>query len=243
MIPITRPIAHPPSPTDWIERLVPPDRVAPRWEAALHHLTWSCIRFGIRQRHTIDIEGIENFPTKGPVVIVANHGSHLDTLLLGSTVPSALRSRFTPLAAGDTFFKSLIQSWFSSRFLNLRPLWRRQSSTHGLLRLRNALTSQDDCFLIFPEGTRSRSGTMGHFKSGIGMLVAGTEIPVVPCHIRGTHQAWPSSQKLPSKGSLQLRIGKPLTFHDLSNTTDHWRTISHQLEQEVRQLGGEALVA
>ncbi len=105
MIQIARQLAHLPSPTDWIEQRVPPNRVAPRWESALHHLTWSFIR------------------------------------------------------------------------------------------LRTTLTSHDDCFLIFPEGTRSRSGTMGHFKPGIGMLVAGTEIPVVPCHIRGTQQAWPSDKK------------------------------------------------
>jgi 1-acyl-sn-glycerol-3-phosphate acyltransferase len=243
MIQIARHLAHPPTHADWIEQLVPPDRVAPRWESALHFLTWSFIRLGIRRRHTLDIEGLENFPTEGPVVIVANHGSHLDTLLLGSAIPSSLRSRFSPLAAGDTFFKTLIQSWFSSRFLNLKPLWRRQSNAHGLLRLRDALTSHDDCFLIFPEGTRSRSGTMGQFKPGIGMLVAGTHIPVVPCHIRGTHEAWPSSQKLPSKGALQLRIGKPLTFADHSGTSDNWRAISHELEQEVRHLGAHPIAA
>lgn len=243
MIRIARHFAHPSSHAEWIEQLVPPDRVAPRWESALHFLTWSFIRFGIRQRHTLDIKGIGNFPEEGPIVIVANHGSHLDTLLLGSAVPSSIRSRFSPLAAGDTFFKNLIQSWFSSRFLNLKPLWRRQSNTHGLLRLREALTSHDDCFLVFPEGTRSRSGTMGQFKPGIGMLVAGTDIPVVPCHIRGTREAWPSSQRLPSKGSLKLRIGKPLTFPDHSGTVDNWRTISRELEQEVRELGDKTLVA
>ncbi|MGB6219912.1 lysophospholipid acyltransferase family protein [Haloferula sp.] len=243
MIQIAHPLVRPTSQNHWIEQLVAPDRVAPAWESALHHLTWSFIRFGIRHQHTLEIEGIENIPTEGPVVIVANHGSHLDTLLLGSVIPSSLRSRFTPLAAGDTFFKSFIQSWFSSRFLNLRPLWRRKANTHGMLRLRNALTSHNDCFLVFPEGTRSRSGSMGHFKPGIGMLVAGTDIPVVPCHIHGTHEAWPSSQKIPSKGSLKLRIGKPLTFPDHPGTGSSWRAISQQLEGEVRELGGEPLAA
>lgn len=243
MIQIAHPLVRPTSQSHWIEQLAAPDRVSPAWESTLHHLTWSFIRFGIRHQHSLDIEGIENIPTEGPVVIVANHGSHLDTLLLGSAIPSSLRSRFTPLAAGDTFFRNLFQSWCSSRFLNLRPLWRHQTNTHGLLRLRQSLESHDDCFLVFPEGTRSRSGIMGHFKPGIGMLVAGTDIPVVPCHIRGTREAWPSSQKLPSKGSLQLRVGAPLRFSDLPSNSTGWRAISQALESEVRKLGNEPIAA
>ena len=232
----THPHVRPSFPASWIERIVPPDRIAPAWETTLHHMTWSLIRFGIIHRHQLTIEGAENFPKKGPAVIVANHGSHLDTLLLGAAVPRSVRSRLSPLAAGDTFFRSISQSWLASRFLNLRPLWRNKSNTHGLMRLRNSLKTQDQCFLVFPEGTRSRTGSMGRFKPGIGMLVAGTEIPVIPCHIQGAFDAWPSNRKLPGKGSLHLQVGTPRTFASHSGTTDGWRAIAQELEQDVRQL-------
>ena len=238
MISAAHPFVRRPSPASWIEHLVPPDRIAPTWESALHHLSWSLIRFGLIHRHQLSIHGAENFPQEGPAIIVANHGSHLDTLLLGAAVPPAVRSRLSPLAAGDTFFRNLPQSWLSSRFLNLRPLWRHQSNPPGLIRLRHSLETHDHCFLVFPEGTRSRSGTMGRFKPGIGMLVAGTDIPVIPCHIRGTFDAWPSNRRLPSKGSLHLRVGSPRTFPDYSGTADNWRTIARELEQDVRNLGG-----
>lgn len=236
MIHTAHPLVRPSSPSSWIETLVPPDRVPPPWENTLHHLIWSLIRLGVTYRHQLSIEGAENFPKHGPAVIVANHVSHLDTLLLGAAVPPSVRSRLSPLAAGDTFFRGISQSWLSSRFLNLRPLWRHQSNTHGLMRLRHSLESQDQCFLIFPEGTRSRTGTMGHFKPGIGMLVAGTEIPVIPCHIHGAFEAWPSNRTLPKKGSLQLKVGTPRTFSSHSGTSDNWRDIARQLEDDVRQL-------
>ena len=92
------------SSTAWIERIIPQDRCSPGWEAGLHHMTWSLIRRGVMMTQSLSIQGAENFPTEGPVVIVANHSSHLDTLLLGAAVPRLVRSRFSPLAAGDTFF-------------------------------------------------------------------------------------------------------------------------------------------
>lgn len=229
------PLSQAPS-TGWIEKIIPPDRVSPDWESGLHHMTWSLIRRGVMLTHDLSIHGAENFPTKGPAVIVANHSSHLDTLLLGSAIPHSVRSRFSPLAAGDTFFRNLSQSWLSSRFLNLRPLWRHQAGTHHLMRLRQGLADSDQCFLVFPEGTRTRSGDMTRFKPGIGMLVAGTSIPVIPCHIRGTFNAWPSHRKLPSKGTLHLEVGKPRTFGSYLSTTTDWRSIAHELEEDVRGL-------
>lgn len=237
MIVTPHPLVRPTNDTASIEQLVPPDRVSPPWEAALHHLTWSFIRLGITHRFSLKIRGADRFTRHGPAVIVANHSSHLDTLLVGSAVPSCLRSRLSPLAAGDTFFRSLPQSWLSSRFLNLRPLWRNKRSPHHLMQLRHGLLSQDQCFLVFPEGTRSRRGKMGHFKPGVGMLVAGTPIPVIPCHIEGTFDAWPSHRRLPSKGSLRLTIGKPRTFPSHTPTTKDWRDIAHTLEDDVRDLG------
>tara|TARA_B110000305_G_scaffold41972_1_gene43840 strand:+ start:15739 stop:16452 length:714 start_codon:yes stop_codon:yes gene_type:complete len=224
------------SSTAWIERIIPQDRCSPGWEAGLHHMTWSLIRRGVMMTQSLSIQGAENFPTEGPVVIVANHSSHLDTLLLGAAVPRLVRSRFSPLAAGDTFFRNPFQNWFASRFLNLRPLWRHQAGSHSLMRLRQNLTSSDQCFLVFPEGTRTRSGDMTRFKPGIGMLVAGTQIPVIPCHIRGAFEAWPSHRKLPSKGDLHLEVGKARTFSSHSSTTSDWRDIAHELEEDVRSL-------
>ncbi|MCH7224866.1 lysophospholipid acyltransferase family protein [Haloferula sp. A504] len=214
-----------------------PDRKPPAWEHVLHHLTWSLVRVGVFHRHQLSIRGASHLPLEGPAVLVANHASHLDTLLLGASLPARLRARFSPLAAGDTFFRNPLQSWLSSRCLNLRPLWRNRLQPHALQRLRESLVEQQGLFLLFPEGTRSRDGEMGRFKPGIGMLVAGTPIPVVPCHIRGTHQAWPADHRLPSRGKLELRIGRPQCFADAPAGSGAWRDIAHRLEDAVVELG------
>lgn len=229
-----------PAISPWVDQLVAPDRETPAWENVLHHLTWSLVRLGVFHRHRLSIRGVSHLPAEGPAVIVANHASHLDTLLLGASIPARLRARFSPLAAGDTFFRNRLQSWVSSRCLNLRPLWRNRLQPHALQRLRDSLTEQRGLFLLFPEGTRSRDGEMGRFKPGIGMLVAGTSIPVLPCHIRGTRQAWPVDHRLPSRGKLELRVGKPRYFTDVPQSSDAWRDIARQLEAAVGELGRPA---
>ena len=44
-------------------------------------------------------------------------------------------------------------------------------------------------YILFPEGTRSRDGVIKEFKCGLGMLVAGTDVPVIPCYLQGTFKA------------------------------------------------------
>lgn len=92
--------------------------------------------------------------------------------------------------------------------------------------------------VLFPEGTRSRDGRMGAFKPGIGMLVAGQDVPVVPCHVRGTFEAWPAHRGLPSPspGHVQVRVGQAITFADIPNERPGWEEIARRLEAAVRDL-------
>jgi 1-acyl-sn-glycerol-3-phosphate acyltransferase len=173
---------------------------------------------------------------EAPYVLVANHTSHLDTLALGAAVPGRLRHRLFPLAAGDTFFSTPGTAFLSSLLMNALPMWRRNVGRHGLSQMRERLVSRHDVFVLFPEGTRSRDGELGKFKAGIGMMVAGTEVPVYPCHLEGAFEAWPPGDKRPGKGRLTLRIGEPLRFHELSNDRAGWNEASARLKAAILDL-------
>ena len=81
---------------------------------------------------------------------------------------------------------------------------------------RAALLEDEAVLILFPEGTRSRTGAMARFRSGIGTLGAGHPIPVVPCYLAGAHAAWPPTRRLPRPGRLHLVIGPALRFEDAS---------------------------
>ena len=70
--------------------------------------------------------------------------------------------------------------------------------------------------ILFPEGTRTPTGELGRFKSGIARLVAGTRIPVVPCRLDGGFRAYPKGALFPRPTRLTLRIGEPQRFAAVS---------------------------
>ena len=83
---------------------------------------------------------------------------------------------------------------------------------------------------------------MSVFRPGVGMLIAGTAVPVIPCHLRGTFEALPPHARWPRLRHIALNIGEPCRFQNVPNEKNGWRIIADKLEQEVRRLGevGEA---
>jgi len=190
----------------------------------------------LRGYHRLRVEGLEHVPTKPSFVMVGNHTSHLDAITLAAALPWRLRRFAFPIAAGDVFFETPATALFSAMMLNALPMWRKSCGPHAMLQLRERLVAEPTIYVLFPEGTRSRDGNLGRFKPGLGMIVAGSDVPVVPCYLRGAHAACPPDRKLPRPLPLHLRIGPPLVFKDVPNERAGWQDIAAQLETAVTAL-------
>ncbi|MFO0997037.1 MAG: lysophospholipid acyltransferase family protein [Alphaproteobacteria bacterium] len=200
---------------------------------------WLLVRLYLRVYHRLRIRGRDNLPAHPPFVLVANHASHLDALVLAACLPLGWCDRTFALAAGDTFFTSLSGSIMVTTMLNALPIWRKRTRREHLQALRSRLLEQSPVYILFPEGTRSRDGRMASFKAGLGPVVAGTTVPVVPCHIAGAFDAFPPSNHWPRPHPLGLAIGRPLHFAATGNTMDGWTSIATALEESVRALANE----
>jgi 1-acyl-sn-glycerol-3-phosphate acyltransferase len=208
--------------------------------AAARVLWWLFVRAYLALYHRLRVRGRDNLPHQAPFVLVANHSGHLDALTLAAALPMAMSGRVFALAAGDTFFTTLPSSAFAAIFMNALPIWRSKTRRDHLAALRERLIGERCIYLLFPEGTRSRDGAMGRFKPGLGALIAGAEVPVVPCHIAGAHAAFPPDARLPRPGKLILAIGRPLTFANLPNQPESWHEIAAAVEAAVRGLAAES---
>lgn len=200
------------------------------------HLWRGALRLYFKLWHRLRIEGRENLPRDAPFIVIANHTSHLDAPALSVSLPAHFADRIFPLAAGDTFFTGSGSSTFAAIALNALPIWRRKTRPEHLATLRERLGEQACIYILFPEGTRSRDGTMAAFKPGLGCLVAGTPVPVVPCHLDGAFAAFPPHAKLPRARRIAIRIGAPLRFPDTANDRAGWHAIADAAEQAVRAL-------
>jgi 1-acyl-sn-glycerol-3-phosphate acyltransferase len=195
------------------------------------------MRAALRTYNHLDVVGRENLPLDTSFVMVCNHSSHLDAVSLLASLPLTRIHNAFPVAAADYFFSSPMRSVLSTIAVNGLPLDRHNGSD-GLEVCRRLLTNSKTVLIIFPEGTRTCSGSIGRFRSGVARLVAGTEIPVVPCYLSGAFEAWPKGQHLPRPGTLRLVIGRPQTFPDVSS---HDRaaiaTLSSRLRDDIVALG------
>jgi 1-acyl-sn-glycerol-3-phosphate acyltransferase len=96
------------------ERLGSERRESGLIETIGHALWWMLVRSYLRLYHRLRVRGLERMPTQPPFILIANHSSHLDALVLAAQVPRRLGDCTFPLAAQDTFFQSRISSAFAA---------------------------------------------------------------------------------------------------------------------------------
>ena len=161
-----------------------------------------------RYYFSIKCSGLENLPREQPYIIAANHSSHLDTLAVMTVLGDEFK-RLRVLAAKDYWFSTRFKSWFSGELLKFVPFDRHANFLQGL-RISQEVLKQDECLLIYPEGTRSVTGELQPFKPGLGLLAYESGSPIIPAYIDGTYHALPKGKNLPRKSRIQVIFGKPI---------------------------------
>ena len=225
---------------------LPPDerlKSLQREAGLLAFLTQAASRMAVRSYlklyHRLKIIDAKRLPRSAPFVMVANHSSHLDALALAAALPWRLRQHAFPIAAGDVFFQTKAAAFFSAMALNALPMWRKRCGPHALDELRARLIGEPAIYILFPEGTRTRDGKMGSFKPGLGRIVAGADVPVVPCHLDGAFRAFPAGGRFPVPARLLLRVGAPLNFAEVPDVRRGWEEIAARLEAAVSALAAD----
>jgi 1-acyl-sn-glycerol-3-phosphate acyltransferase len=206
-------------------------------ESGLRFGWWCGLRGLFRSWNRLQIIGREHLPAEPPFVLVANHASHIDALLLTAALPLRWRDQTYPIAAQDVFFESHHLAAFAANFINAFPISRRAMVGHGLAVLRERMQNERCIFIIFPEGKRTRDGKMNPFKPGVGMLVTATTVPVIPCYIQGAFEAAPPESWLLRPTRLTLRFGPKQVFTDLPNERSGWDKCAERLQSAVVELG------
>jgi 1-acyl-sn-glycerol-3-phosphate acyltransferase len=164
---------------------------------------------GIRAFVRLRVRGREHVPLDGAFLLVANHASHADTPALTAALPRAVRRRLVVAAAEDHFFRGGLLGRVSRALFGLVPVRRGGDADDPLAGVRDALLAGQPV-LLFPEGTRTRDGTVGPFRRGVARLAAETGAPVVPAWIEGAARALPPTARLPRPRRMEVRFGPPL---------------------------------
>ncbi len=147
--------------------------------------------------------GLEHIPKRGPVIIAANHRSFLDPFVIAT-----MARRPMYYVAKKEIFDIPVVGWLIS-MLGAFPV-ERGAGDADMIATAKAILARGDIVLMFPEGTRTRPGSLGQPKRGVGRLALETGVPVVPLAIIGTEAVRRGVLLRPHK--VRLRAGPPLRF-------------------------------
>ncbi|HEX5223911.1 MAG TPA: lysophospholipid acyltransferase family protein [Solirubrobacteraceae bacterium] len=183
--------------------------------------------------------GREHLPRTGPLLLASNHRSFLDPFLIGTMV-----RRPVYYMAKRELFEKRWQAWLLNA-LGAFPVDRGAGDGDAMATAR-AILERGDCVVIFPEGTRIRSGGLADPRRGIGRLALETGAPVAPIAVLGSENVRKGWRIRPRK--VRVRAGRPLTFPRLERSSPNlaagvtqrvWACVSLQWEW----LGGEPRAA
>jgi 1-acyl-sn-glycerol-3-phosphate acyltransferase len=195
----------------------------------------------------IQVNGLEHLDNlKGPCVFIANHTSHLDTLLVHGAMPRAIRRRLYFGAAQDRWFvkgkkKLELKPWYQSLVLGNFPILRgggarALSYAHWLLQKKQHV-------FLFPEGTRATGDELGEFKMGAALLALENDVPVVPLYLSGLRAIRPKGSREVTPGSAGVEILAPVRFSAGSDPAEATALLQARLNAVHRSAVGEARVS
>ncbi len=156
------------------------------------------VRFVVLILIGINVRNRDKIPLRGPAIIIANHNSHLDTVVLMTLFNLKLLPTIHPLAAADYFLSNKLMSWFAREIIGIIPI-ARTGHKAGVDPLEPCYKALDDkqIVILFPEGTRGEPEKLSTFKKGISFLAQRyPEVPIVPIFIHGLGKTLPKGEYL-----------------------------------------------
>ena len=185
----------------------------------------------------LKIIGRDNLPPP-PFVLCSNHCSHMDTPALMAAGGGSFGG-YAMVAARDYFFSRGSRNQFQyRRFMFLVPV-ERAFSRAALRAMINGCRPHVQAgrnLIIYPEGTRSRTGEMAELRRGAALLALEWRLPVVPAHIEGTFYRLPKGRALPRPGPITVRFGSPLETAARRGDRLASKKIIGELDAAIRRL-------
>ena len=201
--------------------------------AAIYWCLWALFRVVGRLGFRYRAIGVERIPREGGLLIAANHASFLDIPLLGCGIPR----RVAFLGRQDLFpvpgLKGILQ------WLGWIPIRHDRLDRTGFKKAAE-LIQKGRPVVIYPEGTRTRTGHLMPGKPGLGAIVAETGCQVLPAYIRGTYEALPIASWKLRFHAVQVIYGDPIDFtKDIQTLSkkDLYRHVSRTVMERIAELG------
>lgn len=167
----------------------------------------------------------------GPAIVIANHNSHLDTMVLMTLLPFRLLHKIHSVAAADYFLRNRVLAWFALSIIGIIPLQRSVKASHSdPLAGATAALDRGDILILFPEGSRGEPEKMSELKNGVSHLAKRhPDVPVIPIYLHGLGKALPKGEALLVPFFCDVFVGETLFWE--GNRQRYIETLTSRFEE------------
>lgn len=194
------------------------------------------VRLSFRVLFQLEIKGEEYVPRDESVVILANHTSYIDPVVMGVATPQELN-----YMAKKELFKNILFRWLITTFRAF-PLRRGTIDRESMSRALNIL-AQKEPLLIFAQGTRSAEGEVLPTKPGVGMIIYKSKAKAVPAIIRGSSKILPRNAKFIHIHKLRVHFGRPFEierFFQMPECKETYELIADEVTKGLIKLNEDS---
>ncbi len=191
------------------------------------------------------VTGLENVPRTGPIIVVCNHLSFVDSIFL----PLMIDRQMAFLAKSDYFTGKGIKGWLVRFFMTSAgqlPIDRTGGkASEASLNAGLQILAEGGVLAIYPEGTRSPDGRMYRGRTGVARMILEANVPVIPAAVIGTEKVMPLGSTIPKVHRVGVVIGKPLDFSRFEGMeSDRFvlRSITDEIIYEMNKLSEQEYV-
>ncbi len=199
-------------------------------------LAYFYVKLTMRVMWRYKVESVDGylFPEYQQGIIISNHNSHLDPFFVGG----CMHRRIRWMSKSENFKTPIVRTLF--RNLGAFSLGERGNplDLQRAVDEAKAILRGGEWVGIFPEGTRSKDGTLGEFKSGAVRLAIEEKVPIVPCAVLGSRDALPKGKLIGKPIQVKVRVGRPIYYdqYDGKATPELVERLTKELHQEVQNL-------
>jgi 1-acyl-sn-glycerol-3-phosphate acyltransferase len=176
------------------------------WYRFWQVLLWVFSRFVAR----VKVEGKGNLPRKGPFIVVANHQSYLDPILVQVSCWRPLHT-----LAKSTQFHGGFMAWVMPR-INAIPTRRYRVDPQAVRVLLRRL-DEGEGVGVYPEGERSWDANLQPFRRGTIRVILKAGVPVIPCGVVGSYDVWPRWSRTIRRSTVKIVFGEPIRWEAMDD--------------------------
>jgi 1-acyl-sn-glycerol-3-phosphate acyltransferase len=166
----------------------------------------------------LEVVGLENIPASGPFILVANHQSYLDPIIVQVVCPRPLHT-----LAKSTQFTGKVMSWVLPR-VNAIPTRRYRIEPQAVRVVLRRLAAGEGVG-VYPEGERSWEAQLQPFRRGTVRLLLKAGAPIIPCGLSGSYDVWPRWSKTLKRGRVRVEFGEPIQWEAMDDRRERNRIL------------------